>query len=271
MLSALLLYKLILVVTAVLGLSLLAEYSGPRLTGFLSAYPTGTALTLFFYGVEHGAPFAAHSALYSLAGLAAMQALLYGYYRAARAVPRFPIAAGCLGAALGYAAVILPLHALAPAPFTALLIGAASIVLFLCLFRDAADTAAPRRARPTLTALLARAVFAAALFILITGLAGWVGPAWAGLFAAFPVTVFPLMLIVHTSHGTTPALALIEQVPRGLGAVLAYSGAVFLLYPRDGVYFGTLWAFAAATGYVLIYRMMPAGAVCARWKAARRA
>jgi hypothetical protein len=264
MLSSLLFYKLILVIIVVLGLSLLAEYAGTKLTGFLSAYPSGTALTQFFYGLEQSADFAAASALYSLAGLFAMQACFFGYYHAAKAVPRFSLAAGIIGATLAYAAAIMPLYILQPTPLLSLVIGAASILLFICLFSADALHAPPRRIRPGWLAILARTVIAASIFLFTTSIAGFVGPAWAGLFAAFPVVAFPLVLIVHASHGTTPALSLITQIPRGLGAILAYSGAVFLFYPSYGVYWGTLLAFGAATGYVVIYRLLPDFSLCSR-------
>lgn len=256
MLTSILFYKLILVVVVVLGLSLLAEYLGAKTAGFLSAYPTGTALTMFFYGLEQDATFAAESALYSLAGLLAMQAFLYGYYQAAKAASRFAIAAGIAGAFVAYGITIVPLYYLQPSPLTALIIGAASIVLFIRLFNEELAHSAPRRVRPSLGILLLRTILVIGIFLGITGLAGWVGSAWAGLLAAFPVTVFPLILIIHASHDKTAALNLIAQVPRGLGSILAYSGTVFLLFPHAGIYWGTLWAFAAATGYILIYRLL---------------
>lgn len=264
MLSSLLFYKLILVVTVVIGLSLLAEYAGTKITGFLSAYPSGTALTQFFYGVEQGAEFASESAMYSLAGLFAMQACFFGYYHAAKAASRFSLAAGIVGAALCYVAAVTSLHALQPTLWLALAIGAASIVLFVCLLNADALHAPPRRIRPGWLAILVRTVIAASIFLFITGIADIVGPVWAGLFGAFPVVAFPLVLIVHASHGTTPALSLITQIPRGLGSILAYSATVFLLYPVYGVYWGTLFAFVAATGYVLIYRLLPDFSLCSR-------
>ena len=55
--------KLIVAVAVVIGLSLVAEHSSPRIAGILSGYPTGSAVSLFFFGLEINPEFAANSAL----------------------------------------------------------------------------------------------------------------------------------------------------------------------------------------------------------------
>lgn len=60
--DSLLLAKIATAIIAVVGLSLVAERVSPRVAGILSGYPLGTAIALFFIGIELGEPFAAASA-----------------------------------------------------------------------------------------------------------------------------------------------------------------------------------------------------------------
>ena len=46
------LVKIALSIGMVVGLSLIAERSGPRVAGILAGYPLGIALALFFIGYE---------------------------------------------------------------------------------------------------------------------------------------------------------------------------------------------------------------------------
>jgi hypothetical protein len=79
--ATLFLIKLVVVITVVVGLSIIAEHGSPRLAGLLSGYPTGSAITLFFFGLELSPQFAAHSAVYNMIGMVAMQVLIYAYYK----------------------------------------------------------------------------------------------------------------------------------------------------------------------------------------------
>ena len=76
--------KLAVSISVVLGLSILAERTGPRAAGVLSGYPLGTAILLYFIGLEQGVVFATESAVYALPGLIATLAFLYAYYLTSR-------------------------------------------------------------------------------------------------------------------------------------------------------------------------------------------
>ena len=52
--DSLLLAKIATAIIAVVGLSLVAERVSPRVAGILSGYPLGTAIALFFIGIELG-------------------------------------------------------------------------------------------------------------------------------------------------------------------------------------------------------------------------
>jgi len=243
----------------VLALSLVAERVSPRAAGLLSGYPLGAALALFFIGLEISPEFAADSAVYTLAGLAASQVFVYGYFMASQRIAgRGSLASTAAGLAGYFAAAWL----LRLVPFSrglAVLSAIGSMALFVHLFRGIRDVTVTRSVRLTPVVLLLRAAFAAGIIVAITAAAQAVGPAWAGLFSAFPTALLPLVLIVHMTYGKAHVHTIIKNFPHGIGSLVAYGVSVSYLYPAWGVGWGTLTAFGIATVYLLIY-----GAVAGR-------
>jgi hypothetical protein len=245
--------KIFVTIGMVLGLSLVAERVSPRVAGVLSGYPLGAAIALFFIGLEIGPQFAADSAVFTLAGLTASLAFVAAYY-AASARCRGRAVAPATAAAL--AAYFAAAGVLQGVPFSlpgALLLPAASIPAFSYLFRHIRNVAITRSVRFTPAVMLLRASLAAAIILAITAAARVVGPAWAGVFSAFPTALFPLMLIVHLTYDKAHVHTIIKNFPLGLGSLIVYGCAVALGYPRLGVGWGTAVAFAAATAYLVIY------------------
>ena len=93
--------KLGLSVSMVLGLSAIAVRASPRIAGLLSGYPLGTALALFFIGLEISPTFATQSAVHTLAGFTATMALGAGYVVTGRQPGIKGVISGVLG---GFAA-----------------------------------------------------------------------------------------------------------------------------------------------------------------------
>jgi hypothetical protein len=67
---------------------------------------------------------------------------------------------------------------------------------------------------------LLRAAFAALVILAITTVAGAVGPRWAGLFSAFPITMLPLLAIIQFTYQPDHVRTIIKNVPRGLGSLI---------------------------------------------------
>jgi len=251
--SLFLIAKIGVTVGMVLALSLVAERVSPRVAGVLSGYPLGAAIALFFIGLEISPEFAARSAIYTLAGLGASQVFVYCYFMASARLSRHAVLASSAAALSGYFAAAFLLH---PIPFSrggAVLAAAASMLLFTFLLRQVPNVAIARSVRFTPAVLLLRACLAAAIIVGITAAAKAVGPAWAGLFSAFPTALFPLVLIVHITYDKAHVHTIIKNFPPGLGSLIAYGVCISYFYPAWGVGWGTLTAFGVATLYLLIY------------------
>lgn len=245
--------KLLVSVGVVLGLSAVAERLSPRIAGLLSGYPLGTAIALFFIGLEITPSFAAESAVHTLAGFTATLALGGGYLLCGRRDGVPGVLYGTLG---GLACWLVASALLASIDFNRIsgtLTTLAAIVVFTVLYRQVPDRRVGTRGKFSWLAVLFRAALAASIIFTITGLAHIMPPAWAGLLAAFPVTMYPFLIILHLSYGAAPVATVIKHYPAGLGSLLCYALCVSLSYPVMGLALGTLAGFAVATIWLLLW------------------
>ena len=248
--------KLLVSIILVLSLSAVAEHVSPRAAGLLAGYPAGAAITMFFIGLDIGPDFAAESAIYTMIGLIATQAFVFCYFKSTLYFRKFTIAASSAMAILGYLFVIWLLHFIQLNKFLAALLPIASIFVFIFLFRQIKNATIKERVKLTPKILFLRAFLAGFIILIIIATAKSVGVRWAGLFQAFPSTLFPLILIVHLTYDRAHVHTIIKNFPQGLGSLITYSLCVSIVYPISGVYIGTLISLAAASVYLIIYRLV---------------
>lgn len=257
--------KLVISVGIVLGLSLVAERVSARAAGLLAGYPLGTAIALFFIGLEISPAFATESAVHTLAGFSATLALSGGYLVGAR---RDGLLGMLSGTALGILAWLLTSLMLTSIDFnraTGTLTTLAAMVIFVRLYRRVPDVVVGARRGFSWPPLVLRSGLAAGIIFLITGLAHVLPPAWAGVMAAFPVTMYPLLVILHLTHGRAAVATVVKHYPAGLGSLLCYALCVSLTYDRLGLIVGTLLGFGVATLWLLGWMRVQG------WLRARRA
>ena len=247
-------------VLMVVVLSVLAEVVSPRFAGIISGYPLGAAISLFFIGFEIGPAFAAQSALYTMLGLVATLIFVYGYYQCSVLAGRLSKGSNILLASAtgicGYFLGAWVLHFVPTDLTVSLLLPIGSIFFFLYLFRNIEDVKINEKVSINMRLLLFRSLFAAGVIVLVTSTAKVVGPGWAGLFAAFPMTMLPLLVIIHYTYDTPRVHAILKSFPKGLGSLVVYTLSVFIFYPLQGVYVGTLSSYGLATLYLVLIRVL---------------
>lgn len=248
--------KVLVSVVFVVGLSLVTEHVSPKVAGILAGYPLGAAISLFFIGVENGSAFAAQGAVYTLGGLSASLVFVYFYYKVSARKGRFEIVFSTLVAIVAFWVAAKILSLLNLGLFTAFVITFGSICFFYCQFRSIPNVLVQKKTKFTPLVLVARALVAALIILLITGIAKTVGPNWSGILSAFPITLYPLLLIIHISYGREQVHTIIKNFPIGLGALIVYVTFVNILYPSLGVGLGTALAFFAATLYLLGFSLI---------------
>lgn len=245
--------KILVTVAMVLGLARIAERVSTRLAGVLVGVPLGSAVTLVFFGIEQGPVFAAEAAVYNLGGLVAVLAFLLGYQTGLSHKPTsMPL---CLGLGLAsYFLVASTIQGIAfhtPAESALLLITAIlAATLYFHHYADD-DIHHPIRAGTRMTA--ARALFAAFVVVAVTEAASVIGSHWSGILSAFPVTLMPLILIIHYSYPARNVEAIIKNEPMGMLSIVFFSTTVWATYPIYGVAVGTILAYLAALTYTSTY------------------
>ena len=248
--------KVVVSILVVVLLSLIAEWAGPRIAGVVSGYPLGAAISLYFIGLENGPGFAAHSAIFTAAGLAATVAFVGGYLLGIRFTEgrrRLPsLALSILPGIAAYGLVAWVLSFIPINWVSALLIAITGMALAARVFRRIPDVKIQQRIRLSFSVTLLRAAFAALVILAITSAARVVGPRWAGLFSAFPITMLPLLAIIQFTYQPDHVRTIIKNVPCGLGSLLIYTMVVAASYSGLGIGWGTLLGYLAATFYLIM-------------------
>ena len=249
------LVKIAVAVFMVVALSLLAEHVSTKFAGMISGFPLGTAVSLFFIGYEIGPEYASKSSVYSILGLAATLAFVYGYRLTigrVGALSKIPAILACsVGGLACYFVAAAVLERITFNLVTGTVFTSAVIIALIFVYKNIQTSVIVRAARPGIRILLARASAAAAIIVAITTAAHVIGPRWSGLLAAFPITMFPFLVIIHFTYSAEHVQTIIKNVPRGIGSIVAYCIGVRWTYTAVGVYWGTLASYGLAVAYLV--------------------
>ncbi len=249
----LIIIKIAVSILVVLILSYIAERSGPRIAGFFSGFPTGTAITLFFIGFEQSAVRAGEVAIYNITGIISLQFFLLGFYLV-RLKSR--ILSTILSTAAGflfYSLTVIILNMISFNRAGAVLMSVIFCLGFVLLFRNIKTSVISARKPLTLIALIFRSIIASTIIISVILISKYTTPRLAGLFTAFPSTLFPLLLIIDLTYTREDANSIIKNVPSGLFSLIIFSFMVSFTFPLFGVVAGLLIAYAVSIIYSLIY------------------
>lgn len=248
----LILIKTVVSVFIIIGLSLLAEYVSPRVSGIISGYPLGAAITLFFLGYEISPAFAASSAVYTVLGLISSQVLALCYYLISVRHPPFSVLVSSFGGVIGFLFCSFTLGLLPIDKKLILPLSCLATFGFHYLFRKINDPIITQRKQLSASLLLGRALASAGLILFITAIAKTIGTKWAGLFSSFPLTLFPLLVIIHVSYKAEHVHSIIKNLPKGLGSLLFYLVIIHYAYPALGLFLGTVSGFLGSTIYLAV-------------------
>jgi len=249
----LILIKICVTITIVLGLSIVAERVSPKWAGLLGGYPLGIAIVLIFISFEEGPAFAAQSAIHSLAGLSANLSVFAAYGLVLSLRPNSSFIWPALASLTAFFSIAIPIGYV---DFT--LTSSVTFILFIIIgciyaFKHFPDMKIEKAVKLGFGVTFTRATMACFVVLSITGLAEQMGPELAGSLGSFPSTVFPLIIIMHFTYGPAPVLTIIKHFPNGLGAMVVF-GIIYVLYLEDfGLIWGTAFSFFIATLYLLAY------------------
>jgi hypothetical protein len=226
---SLLVLKVTLAPGLVTATTLAGRRWGPRMAGWLGGLPVVVAPILLAITLEHGRRFGADAAAGALLGLLSLTGFMLTYGWCAR-VMRWPPTA-----ALGWAVFVgasLLLDGVDPPNWLSLVLVCSSFAAAALLLPRA--PAEPPTAAPRFDLAL-RAGATAVLVLVLTGLAGSLGPHLSGLLASFPVLATVLAAFTHAQDGPAAAAQLLRGFAIGLVAFAVFCFCVAELLPDHGV------------------------------------
>jgi len=244
--------KIVVTSFMVLGLSWLSERVGPKAAGVFAGFPLGIAVSLFFIGVEQGPQFAATAATSTLGGLAAALVFCFAYWNFSSRLTW-----GSVGLTALFSVIVFLVSAAAVSELPQerwILLGLSVVMTGLAIiaFRGIRNVGADQAKKVVITPLIlvARAGVATALVLAITGLASVIGEEWAGLLSGFPITLFPVLLIVHATYSEREVHGIIKNFPYGIGSLIIFALSGSLVFDPLGIYWGAALSVALAAMYL---------------------
>ncbi len=229
-----------------LGLSAVAERAGPAVAGTLAGMPLGVAIVYFFVGIEQGPFFVTEAAPYTIGGFAATLCFNLGYWIFSARARRHGFALALVFAPLIFLLASFALTLLTLTMWSAIALVACLAVLSVVAMRGHQSTRIDNRLRMTWQLLAFRAGMAVAVVLAITGLAGIIGPRWAGLLSGFPITLFPLLIVIHLSYSAQDASSIVKSFPQGLPALVIFVLCAWAVFEPLGVPLGMTVSLLAA-------------------------
>ncbi len=249
----LILTKIAVSICFVLILSIIAENCSPAIAGFFSAFPTGTAITLFFIGVEQGSYVSGEAAVYNITGIFAMLSFLLGYYLINIGNNYTKTFFSTISGVIFYTTAVFVIQLIKFNRISAVLFAVFSVLIFYFLFKKIDNTTITSRVKLTFPIIVLRSVLAATIILSVTYAANFVSPKLSGLLTAFPTTLYPLIIITDITYKRANVNAIIKNVPSGFVSLILFSLVVSFAFPHFGVYAGIVISYLAAISYSTIY------------------
>lgn len=237
-------FKLTLTPIAISVATALGRRFGPGLGGWVAGIPFTSAPIAIFLTLDRGTAFGTIAAAGILAATASQAAFALGYSVVAARL-RWPLALAA-GAA-GFVAVTIAMNLLQPSPVPALEIAVGAVALALSLMPRAKAAETPEAPPfPLTTDVVVRAVVATVLVVVITALAGRLGPTLAGLLSPLPVFGAVLIVFPHRFAGRDAAISACRGFLWGLLGAAAFGFTLAQLLPRIGLGAAIVASLAAA-------------------------
>jgi hypothetical protein len=200
-----LLLKLVLVPGLIALVTMAGRRFGPRIGGWLNALPLVAGPVLLFLALEQGDRFVAQAALSTLAGLGAVAAFAVIYSWTAVARPWWVCV---LVGWVAFAGLTVALQAVRWTAGAGLALALAAFGIAPLVLPALPDAPTPEAA-PAWDLPL-RMTAAVALVLLVTGLAGWLGPRWSGAITPFPIATTILLAFTHAQQGAPAAVGFLR-------------------------------------------------------------
>lgn len=230
--------------------TLLAEKVSEKISGLIIAFPSTSALGLFFIGWAVSPEATAQVVPTAIipCGLSALYVAIYvclANQMSRRQIKKLPQI--LLSASLGilcWAIFAIPLAIYKFSNLTiAIPIYIALMLIAHLLLRRKNSCTKPPALKYTVAQKVGRAIFAGIVITTATFLSKVINPFWGGIFTMFPAAFTSTMFIFNWYYQPAELFPLMRTVPIGTLMVFFYALAVMLVFPLIGIVWGTIVAY----------------------------
>lgn len=219
--------KLILTPLIVAVATLAARRWGDSIGGWVIGLPLTSGPVSVFFALEQGRVFAARAAQGAILGVVAVSVFCTAYFLGARGYRWWQ---GALIAVACYTPAIWFISLLQLSLGWTEVLTLAALSAALLLMGKPGPSAEP--VIPPAWDLPLRMFTATFILVVITALAGSMGPLWSGLLSPFPIFTFVLAIFSHSQGGAASAQRVVRGVATGLFGYTAFFVVVGLLVSR---------------------------------------
>ena len=249
--------KFFITVFAVVILAELAKRVHPNVTGILMGLPLGAAISTYFFAYELGTDFALAAIPWGIAGLSSTVVFALAYLCTGRACaargPAVRIIASCVVSLFAWAVFASLLRLVSMSITSATLIFAVVIAANLIILRKLRrPIEKPQNKASSLRTILVRAFAAGTSISLVTGFAEIIGSSWSGILGAFPVMMFPLMMVLQYEDGEKTYPGIIYSYAYSIPNLIVFYLSLYFLLPRLGLNISYIILYALSAVLLLL-------------------
>jgi hypothetical protein len=238
-----------------------ADRFGPKISGYLSAFPSASATSLIIIALIHGTSFASKASLSTLFGLVAVYFFIFSVYYGSirfggnRAIRKiiFTFAFAFIIYGMAVSGYLLFVNEGTIYNFIPLIIG---FIIARFVLRGAKGESLDDIYRGRFVEYLARAGLGGGFVVFATVMADLFGPLYGGIFSAFPSTIASILIILALTHSEPFLIKTIKYVGTALIATGAYTIGVWYTYPIYGILVGTLISYFMYTTVMAFIRIL---------------
>jgi uncharacterized membrane protein (GlpM family) len=245
-------------------LSLLAEKSNPHISGIIMMFPTTLVLGFFFLGLTSSADHVAHvipSLLIPLGFIVFSSlvyincSLLFQRYIGNKALQ---ILCALLSSSIIWFILVSPFAIYKFSNLGISIIGFITIIISTHLIlRNKGNYLGLLKPNYTRKQMFFRACFNGSIIAVVVLLGKTLNTFWGGIFTMYPAATFATLVILHFYYEPKYLFNFVKSMPLGSISLFTYSVAVMFLFPKFGVWLGTLISYLIA---------MTIGLLLTKWK-----
>ena len=248
------LIKVLISIIAISFLIFISERK-PKIGGLLSGLPIGTGIITFFNAIEQGSKFVVDGLPYAILGLLSSLFFTIGFYIGGKFFMRISyvntLIAFTFGISffliIGYSITFFQANILVSSML--FLIGVVGSAFFFKSIKENNGTTNRNR---SYSSIVFRVIFVAILIVIITGIAKFAGPKWAGILASFPTVLAPVLMVLCYFHQDRIYPTVIKNFTFGITTLLIFYITISYTFINFEIYIGIFISYLSCFVYLFL-------------------